>query len=532
MRQLEFNATIAEEELKRLRRKRPSSGWVAAGLVLAFGWVFAGVSLSPSVLEFDSLPVGIGEAREQVRLTNRGISDFRPDRIAVEGPAAKDFQVKGSCGVVLPGQSCVLEVQFHPQEPGEKQAELVVRTPDGKQMATELSGVARPAAVSVSPGELDFGQVEIGSSSNTGKVVLHGEGWFHVHGVSLSRNNDQYKVVSDTCNGNAGGLRTCVILVRFAPQNEGALAADLVIEDDGIGSPHHVSLKGAATPAPGPTLAPGPTPGLGPTPEGDPVPALIPSTPVQQPVRLIPAIQVDPPVLDFSSGGRQQQVNVFNRGTGALQIQVNLQGPNPDRFTADVQECSGQIQPGRACSILVVFHPKLFAPKKSYGAQLDIAHNAPNMTTQSVALRWNRTDPVRAHVTVNPSSLDFSPSYQGVAMHTAAPQSQRSITILNDGPVALNQLNLRIGFMDDGKAFSHSSDCRQLEQKQQCTETVSFNPVQKTKYSEKLYIFEGAMNELATVDLQATLPAPPTPPTRVKVPAGANTAPPPNHVIQ
>lgn len=527
MRQLEFNATIAEEEQKRLRRKRPSSGWVAAALVLAAGWVFAGVSLSPSSLEFDSLPVGVGEAREQVRLTNRGISDFRPDRIAVEGPDAKDFQVKGPCGVVLPGQSCVLEVQFHPQEPGEKQAELVVRTPDGKQMATELSGVARPAAVSVSPGELDFGQVEIGSFSNMGEVVLRGEGWFHVHGVSLSKNNDHYKVVSDTCNGNAGALRTCAILVRFAPRNEGTLAADLVIEDDGIGSPHHVRLKGAATPVIGPRLVTGPTTVTGVTTVTGLVPVLIPAPPVQQ-----PAIQVDPPVLDFSSGGRQQQVNVFNRGTGALQIQVNLQGPNPDRFTADVRGCSGQIQPGRACSILVIFHPKLFAPKKSYGAQLDIAHNAPNMTMQSVALRWNRPDPVRAHVTVNPSSLDFSPSYQGVTMHTAAAQSQRSITILNDGPVALTQLNLRIGYMDDAKAFSHTSDCRQLEEKQQCTEIVSFNPAQKTRYSEKLYIFEGVMNELATVDLQATLPAPPTPPAQVKVPAGANKVPPPNDVIQ
>jgi len=527
MRQLEFNTTIAEEELKRLRRTRPSSGWVAAGLVLAVGWVFAGVSLSPSALEFDSLPVGIGEARQKVRLTNRGISDFRPDRIVVEGPAAKDFQVKGSCGVVLSGQSCLLEVQFRPQEPGDKQAELVVRTPDGKQMATDLSGAARPAAVSVSPGELDFGQVEIGSSSNTREVVLRGEGWFHVHGVSLSRNSDQYKVVSGTCTGNAGGLRTCVILVRFAPQNEGNLSADLVIEDDGVGSPHHVSLRAAATPVPGPVVS-GPAPAPGPLPPPGPLPVHVP-----QPAALTPAIQVDPPVLDFSSGGRQQQVNVFNSGTGPLQIQVNLQGPNPDRFIADAHGCSGQIQPGRACTILVIFHPRLFAPKKSYGAQLDIAHNAPNVTTQSVALRWNRPDPVRAHVKVNPSSLDFSPSHQGVAIRAAAaPHSQQSITILNDGPVALTQLNLRIGFTDDGKGFSHTSNCRQLEENQQCTEIVSFNPSQKTRYSEKLYIFEGVMSELATVDLQATLPTPPEPPSGVKVPAGAKTVPPPNDVIQ
>src|SRR5712691_3739985 len=332
MRQLELKATIAEDELKGLRRTRPSSGWVAAGLVLAAGWLFAGVSLRPSSLEFSSLPVGIGEAREQVKLTNRGVSDFRPDRIAVEGPAAKDFQVKGQCGVVLPGQSCVLEVQFRPQEPGEKQAELVVRTPDGKQMATELSGTARPAAVSVSPGALDFGQVEIGSSSNAIDVVLRGEGWYHVHGVSVSGNRDQYKVRTGTCNGSAGGLRTCIISLRFAPRDEGAQPAELVIADDGVGSPHQVSLRGTGVP---PVSVIGQV-----APLVNQPPAPTPTSPVTPPPpQLIPAIRVDPPVLDFSSGGHQQQVYVFNSGTGSLQIQVNLQGPNPERFTADAQAC-------------------------------------------------------------------------------------------------------------------------------------------------------------------------------------------------
>jgi len=530
MRQVEFKATIPDE-VKGLRRARSSSGWVTGALVLAAGWVFAGVSLNPSALEFNSLPAGIGDAREQVRLTNRGVIDFRPDRIAVEGPAAKDFQVKGLCGVVLPGQSCVVEVQFRPQDPGEKRAELVVYTPDGKQLATELSGTARPAAVSVSPGELDFDQVEIGSSSNTREVVLRGEGWFHVHGVSLSRNSDQYEVRAGACNGNAGGLRTCFISVRFVPQNEGALPAELVIDDDGVGSPHRVSLRGTATP---PVSAPGPVPP--PVPAPRPVSPPVPVTgPVPPPVPLRAAIRVDPPVLDFSSGGRQRQVYVFNSGTGALQIQVNLRGPNPERFTADVQGCSGQIQPGHSCSVLVKFSPKIWASKRSYNAQMDITHNAPNMTTQSVALRWERTVPEQPHVTVTPSSLDFSPFYRGVAMRRAASQlSQLTITIVNDGPVVLAQLSLRVGFFDGGKdgPFSHTSNCRQLARGQQCTEIVSFIPTQKTSYSEKLYVFEGALNELATVDLQAILPTTPAPPLGVTVSPGAATAPPPNDVIR
>lgn len=243
--------------------------------------------------------------------------------------------------------------------------------------------------------------------------------------------------------------------------------------------------------------------------------------PPPTPVRLIPAIRVDPPLLDFSSDRRPQSVYVTNTGTGTLQIKVNLGGPNLDRFTSDAEGCSGQIQSGQRCSILVKFNPRLLAPKKSYSAQLDIAHNAPNMTTQSVALRCNRREIVRAHVRVTPSSLDFSPPSQVSAMRIAAraPQAQQTVTILNDGPVALTQLNLRIGFSDQSTAFSHTSNCTQLAKNQPCIETVTFTPADKITYSERLYIFEGLLEQLATVDLQATLPRPAVPRGR-KVPQG------------
>jgi hypothetical protein len=94
------------------------------------------------------------------------------------------------------------------------------------------------------------------------------------------------------------------------------------------------------------------------------------------------------------------------------------------------------------------------------------------------------------------------------ASQPSAPQLV--LAMVNDGQVALRQLNLRQGSSNSGP-FSHTSYCRELSLRQACTETVRFSPRTRGNYSDKLYIFEGNQ-ELAMVDLKASMPAPPPPP--------------------
>jgi hypothetical protein len=494
MRQAKFSATINEDDLRRLRQGRKAGGMLSACLVLAMISIFSHVSLSPSALEFSSVSVDTRSVPQVLKLTNRGMSDFRPHNIRVEGSAAADFRVdRASCDTLRSGGTCMLLVEFQPHEPGdgERQARLVVETNDGNHLDAELSGKATTAAITVSPGSRLFDDVPPGTKSPDQEVVLTGVGGFHIHGVSLLGDTDQFGHGRSACQTSASNhLTTCKLAVWFAPQREGTWHAQLIINDDAVGAPHKVLLSGVSSVVPPP-----------------------PAPPV-----LLPAILVEPMSLDFTSSERQQAVSVSNDGDAPLQIAVSLQGANPDRFEADAGSCPTSLAPHQRCSITVKYRPKFLAPRSNYSARLDLTHNAPNVTNpQNVALRWERVvahDP-KPQITVDPTALDFSDFYNADAMRTNSPEGnpQRDITIVNTGPVALQEVKVRVGHLDNGP-FSHTDNCKQLAIGQKCTETVHFTPKQKSNYSDTLYIYEiseGILNQLATIDLTATIPSPPAP---------------------
>ncbi len=509
MREAKFTATI-ERDNPAQSRQRPNAGGVIGGLlVLAMASVLRGVSLNPSVLEFGSVPVGLGNVMQKVTLTNRGSADLHANSIDVRGIAAADFRLdRSSCASLRPGESCALFVSFQPQEPGERQARLIVETSNGEQLNADLSGIATVAAVTVSPGGLDFGNISLRSQSPVQYVSLRGEGGFHVHDVSLSGDGNQFSFAAGKCGTEQVYVKTCRIAVWFVPQTAGDRQARLTIADDGVGGPHTVSLRGMATAVatlpPVTNPVPVPSPVLVPNPAPKPLPS--------------PSIRVEPAVVDFMSGSRQQQVNVYNDGDAPLSLHVGLSGAEADRFEVNPGACTVAVAPGSRCGIEVKYKTKWFASKSKYSAQLDITHNAKNIAAQSVALRWQRVAPnhtPQPHIAVDPAGLDFSGFYKVAALYSAArPRPQMPVTIVNDGPVVLQQLNARVGYLDAGKdgPFSQTNNCQRLAPGEKCTMTVSFAPAQKTTYSAKLYIFEGLLTELGTVDLSATLRSPPAPP--------------------
>ncbi len=484
MKKLILKATIPQEELKRFRQRRPPARLIGAALVLALVWVFSGVSLSPSRLKFGSLPVGIESRSRQLTLVNHGSNEFQASNIKVLGQSAADFRVDShACDRVPPGGSCVLFVEFLPQEPGEQQARLAVTTSDGQETSSDLEGMAIPASITVSPGEIWFEALSVGQVSGQRKVLMQGEGWFHVHSVSLDeRGESQFTVNSDTCLSNSSNPKSCEISVSFEPKAEGDWNAKLVIEDDAVGAPHRVNLHGVATHTPVPVRPPTST----------------------------PTIRVEPGALDFSSNEQKQRsVRVSNDGNAPLRISISVQGEDRDRFAAVPGTCGVKIPAGRECTIEVNYKTKFFSTKQRYNARLEIEHNAPNMTTQSIALRWERIPPTpQPHVSADPRNLRFTASNSNTA--EAVSQSQ-TVTITNDGPVALKQLTLRLGFWGTGEKgpFSHSNNCHQLELGQKCSETVSYSSIKGGRLTEKLYIFEGTLRDLAVIDLENVTPAAP-----------------------
>jgi hypothetical protein len=484
---LKFKPAVTEEECKR-RQKRHAGNLMAVLLALALVRAFSGVKVSPSELAFPSLPVGSATEPEKIRLTNRGTADVSFYRFEVQGKSADSFAVKhDACDRLASGASCALLVEFHPSEPRANQARLVISASNGEELTAELAGMGVVASVTVKPGEISFGEVTVGQSSAQ-QVEVEGEGWFHVHNVALvGRGAGQFRADKGSCLDNTRSVKRCTIAVTFQPDAKGTWQAQLSVDDEGAGSPHTVRISGNAV-LPAQELA---SP---------------PPTPVPRP-RLVPAIRVEPLTLAFSSVDQKPKpVRVLNEGNAPLHVSASVNGSNPDRFAANLSGCVGDVPAGGECVIVVSYNKKLWKPEPSYSAQLDIPHNAPNAATQSVALRWERQVVPQAHVTVTPSSLTFE---NGYALYRAAakrgPQEQ-TITIHNDGPVALKQLNVRLGFLGGGEKgpFTHSSNCRQLDVGEDCKETVGFVPQEMKQFKETLYVFEGPLGNMATVDLVAT----------------------------
>jgi hypothetical protein len=230
--------------------------------------------------------------------------------------------------------------------------------------------------------------------------------------------------------------------VQFSPQQTGLQEAELSIFDSTSVRPHQVSLKGIGLePAPPQGSAVSGVPAPSAQGGGQVLTPPVTNKPSSEPpaTATAPAIRVDPAVLDFSSQG-VQQVHVHSIGGGDLQLQTpNLQGPNRDRFAVANNSCLSGLSSGQTCVITVRFNPKLIFPGRAYNAQLAIPNDAPGSNPQTVSLHWERTplpSRVEPHVTLVPDHLEFPPGSE--------PQN---ISIINDGPVAIIQLNLALGIL-------------------------------------------------------------------------------------
>lgn len=501
MRLLKINARFTQDdgERKTRRRRQNSRRLVSAGLLLALAWSLSGASLSPSAMEYGSLRVGIGPELKPVTLVNRSSKDLQLVS-RVEGESAADFHIDPTlCTRLSAGATCILPVEFHPLEPGHKHAWLRVLGLEQEDVNVELSGTAMPAAVVVSPGELDFESVPVGSPKTVRDVTVRGEGWFHVHGLFVQgRDKSQYTVGARPCLENTNELKKCTIQVTFHPTQEGESLAELVIQDDGLQAPHYVKLRAIVTPP----LTPTPTPASTLTPTPTPTPPT--PTPTPTPVTR-PLLRIEPEsaILNFdSSSDKPQQVHVWNVGQAPLHLQTRLQGNDPDRFEVQTSGCvvNPNVSVGQDCLITVRYKPKLLKGKTSYDAALEVEHNAPNVATpQAISLRWIRKPP-EVQISVEPSILDFSGQ---LGQEFAA----KSFTVSNKGNISIKQVSLSLGFWGGGEKgpFHVNSKCGQLQPREQCSVEVTFAPKEAKTYTEKLYVSGAPLQDLVTVDLKAVV---------------------------
>jgi hypothetical protein len=207
-----------------------------------------------AVLSVTSLTFGVTQvrqtsAKQNVTLTNTGTQQLHITSIAVSA----EFKQSNTCGgSVEPGGTCVISVAFKPLDSGTRTGTLTV-TDDAVDSPQTVSLTGTGTIVQLVPTSMGFGPVPVGGTSDPQFVTLTNVGnrALLINSILPAGDDPQdFQIVQSTCPISPAGLAkgtSCTFGVTFTPTQTGTRKATASLDDDGGGSPQHVSLSGNGT---------------------------------------------------------------------------------------------------------------------------------------------------------------------------------------------------------------------------------------------------------------------------------------------
>jgi hypothetical protein len=381
---------------------------------------------SPNPLAFGAQPLGSTSTPLTETVTNSGNVALHISSVAVTAGSA-EFAIgnDGCTGTVPAGQQCAVTVTYTPSGPGADSGTLTFTDDAGNSpQQVSLTGSGQGPVVSVSPGSVDFGSLNVGNTTtqpvtiqNTGNTVLT------FSSIAVSGGGGVFRVQSNPCGASLAPGAQCTVTLSFTPATVGGSAGTLVVTDNAAGSPQDVALSGAGT---SPNLA-------------------------------ISTNNHAFGSLTIGKLGPSLGVTVSNTGNGPLTVSsVNVTGANPGSFHISAQTCTAApIAIGGQCTVTVQYTPKLTG---ALAGTLTV-HSSPTNATVTLSgkgLAPSAMRGVRAAVGCNASLLTWKPNnsvagFLGtvvVRRHHRAPRSP------SDG------LRLRpktAGRLHDGGLLHHST---------------------------------------------------------------------------
>jgi len=366
----------------------------------------ASLEISPTTLNFGSVPQGSTSAEGTLTFTNSAGNSVQNLSAVLAGPDATEFQAsQGTCATITSKTTCVLGFVFQPQATGAFHAELDISYQLGSTsqpgQVIPLSGVGTspmPVA-SVAPLALTFGSQATGTTSNPQTVTLSNQGSAPLNLTSIAiagANAGDFSIstTGTTCPILSGSLGfgfpppSCTIAVQFSPQAAGNRNAQLRITDNAVGSPQEVALRGTAAAPP-------------------------------------PSVEVSPASIDFGAqsegtSSNAQSVSVTNPGTAVADISgIALGGSNPGDFVLG-NSCAGTLAAGANCALSVTFKPAVGLGPGSRAGVL----NVPGGTPSAVSLSATATQAAISY----PTTFNFGSQLAGTPSSGATAQP---VTVTN-----------------------------------------------------------------------------------------------------
>jgi len=219
------------------------------------------------------------------------------------------------------------------------------------------------------------------------------------------------------------------------------------------------------------------------------------SQPVVGPIALLSAASFLFGSLSVGQASSAQTLTVTSNGGQALSLNtLAITGANPGDFAeTDTCHVPTVLQPGNACSVLVVFTPSASGNRS---AAITITSNAsPSM--ESAQLSGTGLAPASA-VTLVPGSLDFGSVMQGSS-------ASLNISVTNSGTAALHITTVVVGGANTGDYSSSSPTCNfAIAVNSACTIIVTFVPLAPGLRSAAVSITDDAPGSPQTIAVIGT----------------------------
>ncbi len=388
------------------------------------GTALTTAAANPSALTFPDQAVGSSSTPLTVTLENTGSIALAPTSIAMSG----DFGETDNCvnASVPAGGSCAVQVTFTPTATGARTGQMTIfANIYGGQLIVDLSGTGTPAGVvSLAPASVDFGQVEVDSTSASLQVTVNNRSGTVIP-ISSIEITSPFSIASNACGTSSLAANTsCQIEVAFTPTQAGAVAGTLQLSDGAGTQTVALSGNGAAPPT-----------------------------------DVLNSTSLTFSATAVGQASASQSVTLTNNGDLPLtSISIAASGT----FQA-TQGCSTQLAAHSACAISVEFVPTQVGNATGTLTVSDALH------TQNVALAGSGVAPPA--FSVNPTSLTFTNQQPGAA---SAPQL---LTVTNSGGAPM----ANVGFQITGPAAASYSvgatTCGAvLNNSSSCTVQVIFTP--------------------------------------------------------
>lgn len=187
-------------------------------------------SAQPSSLTFASQSVGTTSAPQAVTLSNAGGIALVVSSISTTG----NFNETDTCvnRAIDAGANCVIQVSFTTGQAGSISGQIAINANiSGGQISIPLAGTgSAPGLVTASPANLDFGQVQVNTTSQPLAVTVENAGSIAVPITALTV-TPPFAVAANACGSSIAANSDCALSLTFSPTQPGSATGTLTLTD-------------------------------------------------------------------------------------------------------------------------------------------------------------------------------------------------------------------------------------------------------------------------------------------------------------